>query len=207
MTLIDDKWNFNNDIIDLEKIDFTEFDQKIKCITNNVLHLLECNFFSNNSLDSNSSVSNQDNLKSLMEKNKELKTDIEANVEKLKQLQLQYEHFKEGKYFFKDIRFLKCSVQIIYILIFHSFDNILIIFTDQKLLSQEIKDTHEAFLMAKKYYKKYFKLYYTIEYEQDNTQKIIVQFFTESRKTTDNYSICLLRDMKTSSYKCKYIKI
>lgn len=76
-------------------------------------------------------------------------------------------------------------------------------FTEQKVLSREIKDTHEAFLMAKKYYKKYLKIYYTIEARKGDEQTIFVQFFTEAKKDMDLYSIRLLCDTKTGNYECK----
>lgn len=75
--------------------------------------------------------------------------------------------------------------------------------TDGKLLSKEIKDTYEAFLMAKKYYKKYLKIYYTIEARKGNKQTIFVQFFAEAKKDKDLYSIRLLCDTKTGVYECE----
>lgn len=74
-------------------------------------------------------------------------------------------------------------------------------------MSQEIKDTHESLLMAKKYYKKFLKFYYTIEKTTDSKQIIFVQFFTESRKEGDKYSIRLNRDLKTLHYTCKFQRI
>ncbi|CAG5059739.1 unnamed protein product [Parnassius apollo] len=71
---------------------------------------------------------------------------------------------------------------------------------DQKLLSQEIKERHEAFLMAKKYYKKFLKIYFTIETKNDLKQTIFVQFFTEAKKDSENYSVRLLRNMENASY-------
>lgn len=76
-------------------------------------------------------------------------------------------------------------------------------FTDQKLLAKEIKDTHEAFLMAKKYYKKYLKIYYTIEAKKGDKQTIFVQFFTEVKKDSDVYSMRLLCDTKTGVCECE----
>ncbi|XP_038211866.1 uncharacterized protein LOC119832278 [Zerene cesonia] len=71
---------------------------------------------------------------------------------------------------------------------------------EQKLLTKEIKETHEAFLMAKKYYKKFLKLYYTIESKDMEKQVIFIQFFTESKKDVENYSIRLLREPKIGKY-------
>lgn len=70
-------------------------------------------------------------------------------------------------------------------------------------MSQEIKETHEAFLMAKKYYKKFLKMYYTIESKSEGSQTVFVQFFTEAKKESENYTVRLLRDTKTGSYQCE----
>ncbi|KAJ0177215.1 hypothetical protein K1T71_007224 [Dendrolimus kikuchii] len=71
---------------------------------------------------------------------------------------------------------------------------------DQKLLSEEIKERHEAFLMAKKSYKKFLKLYHTVENKNNDRQTIFVQFFTETKKESENYSVRLLKDLKTGKY-------
>ncbi|XP_013169084.1 PREDICTED: uncharacterized protein LOC106118870 isoform X2 [Papilio xuthus] len=71
---------------------------------------------------------------------------------------------------------------------------------DQKLLIQEIKEKHEAFLMAKKYYKKFLRMYFTIESRSNDSQTIFVQFFNEARKDSEKYSVRLLRNI----CKCKY---
>lgn len=76
-------------------------------------------------------------------------------------------------------------------------------FADQKLISQEIKETHESFLMAKKYYKKFLKMYHTIESKNSETQTIFLQFFTEARRDSENYSVCLLRNTKIGQYQRK----
>lgn len=78
------------------------------------------------------------------------------------------------------------------------------LFTDQKIITQEIKETHEAFLMAKKYYKKYLKMYHTIESSNGETQTIFLQFFTEAKRDSELYSVRLSRNSKTRSYECKF---
>ncbi|XP_063533923.1 uncharacterized protein LOC134744149 [Cydia strobilella] len=72
--------------------------------------------------------------------------------------------------------------------------------SEQKLLTMEIKDTHEAFLMAKKYYKKFLKIYFTIELRNDGKDGIFLQFFTEAKKESKGNSVYLLRDSKTKHY-------
>ncbi|CAG9584649.1 unnamed protein product [Danaus chrysippus] len=76
---------------------------------------------------------------------------------------------------------------------------------DQKLLTQEIKETHEAFLMAKKCYKKILKMYFSIESRKNDNQVIFVQFFTESKKDSENYSVRLIRNIKNGKYELQSV--
>lgn len=63
-------------------------------------------------------------------------------------------------------------------------------------------------MLAKKYYKKHLKMYYTIDSKSDNVQIVIVQFFTESKKDSNNFSICLRRDTSSGCFESEYnIKI
>ncbi|XP_063361682.1 uncharacterized protein LOC134650680 [Cydia amplana] len=78
--------------------------------------------------------------------------------------------------------------------------------SEQKLLANEIKDTHEAFLMAKKYYKKFLKIYFTIESRKDGKDGIFLQFFTEAKKESKGNSVYLLRDSKTKHYEVLEIR-
>lgn len=77
------------------------------------------------------------------------------------------------------------------------------IFLDQKLLSQEIKEKHEAFLMAKKCYKKFLKMYYSVDPKIDCKQAAYVQFFTEAKKESDNYSVRLIKNLESGKYDCE----
>lgn len=79
----------------------------------------------------------------------------------------------------------------------------MILIPDQKLISQEIKETHEAFLMAKKYYKRFLKMYHNIESRNGETQTIYLQFFTEAKRESENCSVRLLRNTTTGQYQCK----
>ncbi|CAH2037468.1 unnamed protein product, partial [Iphiclides podalirius] len=107
-----------------------------------------------------------DDLKNIMENNKNLRHEIDIKIKELQRQQVRYKTFKH----------------------------------DQKLLSQEIKEKHEAFLMAKKSYKKNLKMYYTIESKIDNKQTSYIQFFTEAKKDSDNYSVRLLKNLESGKY-------
>lgn len=72
---------------------------------------------------------------------------------------------------------------------------------DVKMFEKEIKDRHEAFLMAKKCYKKLLKTYFTIESKDTLKETIFIQFFTEAKKESENYSVRFLKDLKTGHYK------
>lgn len=67
-----------------------------------------------------------------------------------------------------------------------------------------MKETHEAFLMARKCYKKFLRVYYSIEKRNKEKQTIFLQFFTEAKKDSENYSVRLIRDSKSGHYECNY---
>ncbi|KOB77121.1 Protein translocase subunit SecA [Operophtera brumata] len=75
-----------------------------------------------------------------------------------------------------------------------------------RILRNELKETHEAFLMAKKYYKKFLKMYHTVESMNSETQTIFLQYFTEAKRDSQNYSIRLLRNIKTRQYQRESIQ-
>ncbi|KAM3964377.1 uncharacterized protein ACR2FA_001352 [Aphomia sociella] len=167
MSVIDDIWDYQLDLHTIEEENYSEFDVKISNISEHIIKLLE-DGFKRQSFNYNGIVAqnNDDELRNLVDKNKQLRLDIDVKLEEISQHQSRYEHFKQ----------------------------------EQKLLSQEIKETHEAFLMAKKYYKKFLKMYYTIESRSNEKLTIYVQFFTEAKKDSDNYSVILTRDSKTGNY-------
>ncbi|XP_049869294.1 uncharacterized protein LOC126369051 [Pectinophora gossypiella] len=162
MAVIDDNWNFR--IENMRNDSCKDFESRVKCLCDEVLQL---NGFRVQQYDTNNiSPSNDEELKILIDNNKQLRNEIEKKHEELSKQKNQYENFKQ----------------------------------DQKLLSQEVKDTHEAFLMAKKFYKKYLKMYYTTELKNGDKQTIYIQFFTEAKKESEYYSIRLHRDCKTEHY-------
>ncbi|XP_034830694.1 uncharacterized protein [Maniola hyperantus] len=71
---------------------------------------------------------------------------------------------------------------------------------DQKLLKQEVKETHEAFLMARKHFKKSLNIYYSIDSRSKDTQLVFIQFFTELKKNGEHYSVYLMKNIKTRQY-------
>lgn len=46
-------------------------------------------------------------------------------------------------------------------------------------------------------------MYYTIESKSEGTQTVFVQFFTEAKKESENYSVRLIKDSKTGCYQCE----
>lgn len=46
-------------------------------------------------------------------------------------------------------------------------------------------------------------MYHTVETKINDRQTIFVQFFTETKKESENYSVRLLRDFKTGKYQCE----
>ncbi|XP_026752721.2 uncharacterized protein LOC113512947 [Galleria mellonella] len=168
MSVIEDVWNFQFDLHDIEKENFSEFNLKVNNMNEHIIKLLDDGFKSP-TYNYNVNMAqhhDDDELKNLIDKNKQLRQDIEVKLEEIARRQTRYEQCKQ----------------------------------DQKLLSQEIKETHEAFLMAKKYYKKFLKMYYTIESRSTEKLVIFIQFFTENKKDSDNYSLSLSRDSKSGNY-------
>ncbi|XP_053607624.1 uncharacterized protein LOC128673654 [Plodia interpunctella] len=166
MSVFHDDWNFRFDAQDIDKA--SNFKSKLLDLHEQILNLLDDEFKLSNIVYNGGSLaqSHDQELKMLMEKNKQLRQEIDCKLEGITRQQSQYEKYKQ----------------------------------DQKQLSQEIKETHEAFLTAKKYYKKFLKMYYTIESRDIDKQTIFVQFFTESKKDSENYSMRLLRNTNTGNY-------
>lgn len=50
-------------------------------------------------------------------------------------------------------------------------------------------------------------MYFSIESRKNDNQVIFVQFFTESKKDNENYSVRLIRNIKNGKYECKYIML
>ncbi|XP_039753832.1 uncharacterized protein LOC120629119 [Pararge aegeria] len=166
MGVIDENWNYEFDIEATEKSSNIAFELKINDLCESVLKAFDYGFV-NIVVDKDCLARNKDEeFKLLIEKNKELKHEIEIKLKDLSQQQSQYENFKR----------------------------------DQKLLEQEIKETHEAFLMGRKQYKKCLNIYYSIESKSNEMQVVFIQFFTELKKIGESYSIYLLRNSKTHQY-------
>ncbi|CAF4922109.1 unnamed protein product [Pieris macdunnoughi] len=114
----------------------------------------------------NSANTLEEELDILHQLNKNLRKEIEENLEKLSQKQNEYEGFKQ----------------------------------DHKLVTNQIKETHESLLMARRCYKNFLNFYYTIESRQTDQQVIFIQFFTQSKRDSEKYSIRLLRNTQTGKY-------
>ncbi|KAF9424059.1 hypothetical protein HW555_000768 [Spodoptera exigua] len=167
MSIIEENWNIQYNLKRIEETSYLEFESKVESIHDNFLGVLENGFkLKKLNWSSNLTHNHDDELKSLIERNKQMRQDIDKKLEEFSQQKIQYENYKK----------------------------------DQRLLSQEIKETHEAFLMAKKYYKKFLKMYYTIESKSPGKQTIYVQFFTEAKKESENYSVRLQKDTKSGCY-------
>ncbi|XP_045771722.1 uncharacterized protein LOC123871805 [Maniola jurtina] len=166
MGIIDENWNYEIDIGECEKRANRLFELQINTLCESILKALDKGFI--NIVEDKDCLArnNDEELKLLFERNKEIKQDIEIKLKELSQQQAQFENFKR----------------------------------DQKLLKQEVKETHEAFLMARKHFKKSLNIYYSIESRSKEIQIVFVQFFTELKKNGDNYSVCLLKNIKTRQY-------
>ncbi|XP_004927035.1 uncharacterized protein LOC101745476 [Bombyx mori] len=167
MSTFEDDWNFQINIEDIEKKNFEEFEKSLRYINDHVFKLLE-ETFKTQRLDYNCGTgrSHDEELKLLIDKNKQLRQEVDNKTNEILILQTKYENYKK----------------------------------DQKLLSQEVKETHEAYLLTKKFYKKKLKMYYAIESREAEKETIFIQFFTECKKDPENYSVRLLRNTKLRHY-------
>ncbi|CAK1596146.1 unnamed protein product [Parnassius mnemosyne] len=159
-------WNYEINVRNIDTCCLAAFELHDNELRECILKTIEESFLTVKYNHSNATQNYEDDIRSLMEKNKTLRQEIDIKVKDLQRQQAQYETFKH----------------------------------DQKLLSQEIKERHEAFLMAKKYYKKFLKIYYTIETKNDDKMTIFAQFFTEAKKDSENYSVRLLRNKENATY-------
>ncbi|PZC86407.1 uncharacterized protein LOC110376318 [Helicoverpa armigera] len=168
MSIIEQNWCTELNLNNIEEKCYQEFEAKVESLNEHLINIIENGFKDKKKYNSNNNVlqNNDEELKALIEQNKQLRHSIDIKLNELSQQKNQYENYKK----------------------------------DQKLLSQEIKETHEAFLMAKKYYKKFLKIYYTIEAKSEGSQTIFVQFFTEAKKESENYSVRLVRNTNTGCY-------
>ncbi|KAG6462751.1 hypothetical protein O3G_MSEX013440 [Manduca sexta] len=164
---IEDEWNLNLLLEDIEYSSFAEFEICFSNIHTAINTLLDNAFKLEKSKNTKFTTESYDEeLKYLCDKNKILKQELDALSEQISKKQLQYEERKK----------------------------------DVKLFEQEIKDRHEAFLMAKKNYKKILKIYFTIESKDAEKETIFIQFFTEARKESENYSVHLVKDTKLGHF-------
>nr|XP_026488364.1 uncharacterized protein LOC113395039 [Vanessa tameamea] len=172
MSVIEAKWNYKISLSEIEDSFYSNFELQLNNICENVLKALEDGFLIESiNYQANIAQTYDEELKLIIENNKELRQEIALQLNEITRQQTQYENYKQ----------------------------------DQKLLTQEIKETHEAFLMAKKCYKKFLKIYYSIESRSGNSQVIFVQFFTETKKDTENYSVRLLRNIESGKYELQSI--
>ncbi|XP_023941316.1 uncharacterized protein LOC112048143 [Bicyclus anynana] len=166
MGIADENWDYEIDFEECVKSSNDLFQSELNNICQNVLKTID-NGFVNVDVDKDSLArNNDDEIKLLSEKNKDLKLEIETKLKELTQQQGQYENFKQ----------------------------------DHKLLEQQVKKTHEAFLMARKHHKKCLNMYYSIESKSNESQLVFIQFFTELKKNNENYSVNLLRNPQTRQY-------
>lgn len=68
---------------------------------------------------------------------------------------------------------------------------------DHQLTTCKIKEIYDTFLRAKAFYKRELNTYFTIESHTEDIYVVLIQFFTESRCSDDNYVIKLSRNTKT----------
>lgn len=98
MSVIEENWDTQMKASTFEISSFKEFEVKVKFLRQHILNLLEDGFTTVSKLNFNGSkvLSNDDELKTLTELNKQLRLDIDNKVEAFSKQKIQYENYKKG---------------------------------------------------------------------------------------------------------------
>lgn len=96
MTLLDENWDYNIELFESEKKNYKDFEQRIKVISDNVLHLLDFNFINKLGSHANGTLTFDWDLNSLMEKNKQLIEEIDTKTTEIKDHEAECNTLKEG---------------------------------------------------------------------------------------------------------------
>lgn len=102
MSVIEDNWNIHYSLKSIEENSYMEFESKVESLHEKFLGVLE-NGFKHKKLNWNSNVTynHDDELKTLIERNKQMRQEIDKKLEEFSQQKVQYENYKKGKYLHK----------------------------------------------------------------------------------------------------------
>lgn len=98
MSLIEEIWDIQINLNLIEENNYIDFQAKVVSLHEHVLNIIENGFRVNKSNFNNSVPQNHDELKTIIERNKQLRHDIDKKVEELSQQKLHYEKYKNGIY-------------------------------------------------------------------------------------------------------------
>lgn len=100
MCTVEGNWNYEFDILNIEKSNFTNFEIIMKNFQECALKTFENTFTADNHTSKDITQKSDDDLRDLIEKNKTLKHEIDIKLKELQQQQKQYETFKQGLLFY-----------------------------------------------------------------------------------------------------------
>lgn len=96
MSIIEENWDIKLNLTTIEENNYVEFEARVKCLHEHILNLID-NGFKVHKYNYNGNVAqNDDELITLMERNKQLRHDIDSKLEDLSQQKIQYENYKKG---------------------------------------------------------------------------------------------------------------
>ena len=101
MSIIEEIWDVQVNLNLLEENSYIEFESKVVSLHEHVVNVIENGFRVNKyNCSNNVALNHDDELKTLIERNKQLRQDIDMKLEELSQQKIQYENYKKGTFYY-----------------------------------------------------------------------------------------------------------
>lgn len=104
MSVLEGNWPLNLDLKNVEKKNFEQFELNLGCINEKVSKILYNFTRQSPFLNGNINLCYDDELKTLAEKNKNLRHEVDLKLEELSEQQIRYESCKRGKIIYQCLR-------------------------------------------------------------------------------------------------------
>lgn len=99
MSITEEIWEVQINLNLIEENSYIEFEAKVVSLHEHVLNVIENGFRAKKyNCNNNVAQNHDDELKNLIERNKQLRHDIDSRLEELSQQKVQYENYKKGLY-------------------------------------------------------------------------------------------------------------
>lgn len=97
MSIIEEIWDIQINLDQIEENSYNEFEAKVVSSHEHVINVIENGFRVNKyNCSNNVALNHDDELKILIERNKQLRLDIDTKLEEFSQQKVQYENYKKG---------------------------------------------------------------------------------------------------------------